>query len=218
MKSIEIIGSDRAAEGKKAVNQVRAAGNVPCVLYGGDENVTFAVPEKSFKKLIYTPEVFIIKLNVDGKEFDAKLQEVQYHPVTDAILHVDFLQISPENPIVMDIPVHIDGTSEGQRMGGRMIVKSRRLQVRALISNLPDRIDIDVTPLIIGEEVRISDMNIEGVEFLEPANNIIVAIRTTRVVVEEEEETAEGVEGAEGEDTPAAEGEDAKAPAAEEKK
>ena len=200
MKSIEIAGSKRAAEGKKEVKKVRAEGNVPCVLYGGGVNLNFSVPKKSFKNLVYSPNVYLIKLNIDGKEYDAILQEVQYHPVTDEILHVDFISISTDSSIVMDVPVHINGTSEGQRMGGRMVVKSRRLKLKALAANLPDKIEVDVAPLLIGQEVRISDIDLEGVEFLDPSNNIIVAIRTTRVVVEEEEETAEGEgeEGAEG--------------------
>ena len=206
MNSIEIAGSVRTGQGKKAAKEVRSNQMIPCNLYGGSENVKFSAPELSFRDLVYTPNVYIVKLKIDDNEYDAVMREIQFHPVTDKILHIDFMQIFPEKAVTIDIPVRIKGTSEGQRMGGRQLLKSRRLAVKALPADLPDNVEIDVSPLLIGQEVRIKDLTIKGVEFLEPENNIIVAIRTTRVVVEEEETTegegeeegAEGAEGAEG--------------------
>jgi large subunit ribosomal protein L25 len=212
MKSIEITASKRAAEGKKEINKLRAEGQVLCNLYGGDENINFSAPELSFRDLVYTPDVYIVKLNIDGAEYEAIMQDIQFHPVTDKILHIDFLQVFPDKAVTMDVPVKITGTSEGVRMGGRMILKSRRLKLKALPGALPDKVEVDVTPLVIGQQVRVGDMSIDGVEFLDAPNNIIVAIRTTRVVVSTEEETAEApeAEGGEAAEAAAEGGEEAK--------
>ncbi len=209
MKSIDITASKRAAEGKKEISKLRSEGHVLCNLYGGDENINFSAPELSFRDLVYTPDVYIVKLNIDGAEYEAVMQDIQFHPVTDKILHIDFLQVFPDKEVTMDVPVKVNGTAEGVRMGGRMIIKSRRLKLKALPSALPDRIEVDVTPLVIGQQVRVDDINIEGVEFLDAPNNIIVAIRTTRVVVTPEEEAAEageGEAGGEGAEAAAADG------------
>ncbi len=189
MKSIEITGTKRVAD-KSEAKRLRTQDQVPCILYGGSENVTFSASAMGFKKLVYTPDVHTVKLNIEGNTYDAVLQDIQFHPVTDAILHIDFLQIFPDKPVIIDVPVRAMGTSEGQRMGGKLIVKSKRLKVKALPADLPDYIELDITPLNIGQSIRVEDMKINNVEFLDAPNNIIIAIRTTRVVASPVEEAA----------------------------
>jgi len=165
---------------------------VPCVLYGGAENVHFHAPVLDFRGLVYTPEVFTVNINVDGKTHQAVMQEVQFHPVNDSLMHIDFLEINPGKPVTMHVPVKINGTSEGQRQGGKLITKVRKLKVKALANHLPDAVDVDITSLQIGQSVRVSDLKIEGVEFLDSPNNILVGVRTTRNVVENAGAEAKG--------------------------
>ena len=157
---------------------------VPCVIYGGAENVHFSAPTLDFRGLVYTPEVFTVNIHVDGKTHQAVMQEIQFHPVSDKLMHIDFLEINPGKPIVINVPVKINGTSEGQRQGGKLVTKVRKLKVRALANHLPDSVNVDITSLQIGQSVRVRDLKLEGVEFLDSHNNILVGVRTTRNVVE----------------------------------
>ena len=184
MKSFELNATKRTSLTKQETKKLRDAGMVPCVLYGGSENVHFHAPVLDFRGLVYTPEVFTVNINVDGKTHQAVMQEVQFHPVNDSLMHIDFLEINPGKPVIMHIPVKINGTSEGQRQGGKLITKVRKLKVKALANHLPDAVDVDITSLQIGQSVRVSDLKIEGVEFLDSPNNILVGVRTTRNVVE----------------------------------
>ncbi|MGR6087652.1 MAG: 50S ribosomal protein L25/general stress protein Ctc [Arcticibacter sp.] len=184
MKSFELNATKRTALTKQETKKLRDAGMVPCVLYGGAENVHFHAPVLDFRGLVYTPEVFTVNINVDGKTHQAVMQEVQFHPVNDSLMHIDFLEINPGKPVTMHVPVKINGTSEGQRQGGKLITKVRKLKVKALANHLPDAVDVDITSLQIGQSVRVSDLKIEGVEFLDSPNNILVGVRTTRNVVE----------------------------------
>lgn len=184
MKSFELNATKRTTLTKQETKKLRDAGMVPCVLYGGSENVHFHAPVLDFRGLVYTPEVFTVNINVDGKTHQAVMQEVQFHPVNDSLMHIDFLEINPGKPVIMHIPVKINGTSEGQRQGGKLITKVRKLKVKALANHLPDAVDVDITSLQIGQSVRVSDLKIEGVEFLDSPNNILVGVRTTRNVVE----------------------------------
>ncbi|MFM2189854.1 MAG: hypothetical protein RL491_240 [Bacteroidota bacterium] len=192
MKSFELNATKRTALTKQETKKLRDAGMVPCVLYGGAENVHFHAPVLDFRGLVYTPEVFTVNINVDGKTHQAVMQEVQFHPVNDSLMHIDFLEINPGKPVTMHVPVKINGTSEGQRQGGKLITKVRKLKVKALANHLPDAVDVDITSLQIGQSVRVSDLKIEGVEFLDSPNNILVGVRTTRNVVENAGAEAKG--------------------------
>ncbi|MBL0339730.1 MAG: 50S ribosomal protein L25/general stress protein Ctc [Bacteroidetes bacterium] len=190
MKSLELAGTKREGLTKQHTKKLRDAGMVPCVIYGGDETVHFSAPVLSFRSLVYSPDVHTVKINVDGKIHTAIMQELQFHPVSDKILHIDFLAIHDDKKVVIDIPVKISGTSEGQKQGGKLLSKVRKLKVKAFPTHLPDAVTVDVTNLTIGQSVRVGDLKLEGVEFLDTANNIIVGIRTTRNVVETPAEAA----------------------------
>lgn len=192
MKSFELNATKRTSLTKQETKKLRDAGMVPCVMYGGSENVHFHAPVLDFRGLVYTPDVFTVNINVDGKTHQAVMQEVQFHPVNDSLMHIDFLEINPGKPVIMHIPVKINGTSEGQRQGGKLITKVRKLKVKALANHLPDAVDVDITSLQIGQSVRVSDLKIEGVEFLDSPNNILVGVRTTRNVVENAAAEAKG--------------------------
>jgi large subunit ribosomal protein L25 len=184
MKSFELNVTKRNALTKQDTKKLRDSGMVPCVLYGGSENHHFYAPILDFRGLVYTPEVFIVNINLDGKTFQAVMQEVQFHPVNDSLMHIDFMEINSSKPVVMNVPVKINGTSEGQRQGGKLITKVRKLKVKALVNHLPDSVNIDITSLQIGQSTRVGDLKLDGVEFLDSANNVIVGVRTTRNVVE----------------------------------
>jgi large subunit ribosomal protein L25 len=186
MKSLTIKGTKRSEISKQAVKQLRGQGNVPCVLYGGKENIHFATPALDFKNLVYTSDVHTVQLSIDGTDYNAVMKDIQFHPVTDRIIHIDFREIHPDKEVVIDIPVKVKGTSEGVKEGGRLIQKLRKLKISALMADLPDNVEIDITPLKIGDSVRVGDLKKENVTFLDSANNIVVGVRVTRAVVEEE--------------------------------
>lgn len=185
MKSVSISGSPRANVGKTDATALRNAKRVPCVLYGGKEQVHFSVLEADFKDLIYTPHVNTVDLDVDGKKFKAILQEAQYHAVKDNLLHVDFLEIIAGKPVTMSIPVKTTGTSPGVRNGGKLNKKLKTLKVKGLVEKMPDTIDIAIDKLEIGDAVRVSDLKFDGLTFLNAANVTVVNVQVTRVVVEE---------------------------------
>lgn len=185
MKSIAITGALRATDKKNSAKHVRNEGKIPCILYGGEEIVHFAAPELSFKYLVYSPHAKTVDLNIDGKEYKAIMKDIQFHPVTDKILHIDFLQLNDEKEVEMDIPVKLTGSSSGVKEGGKLILKLRNLRVRSLPSLLPDKIVIAIDDITIGKAVRVQDIKMEGVEMLDAPNNIIVTVKVTREVVEE---------------------------------
>jgi large subunit ribosomal protein L25 len=197
MKTVSLSGSLRGNVGKKDAKLQRRAGKVPCVLYGGSEQIHFVADDKAFSKILFTPEVNIIRITIDGKDYDSIYQEIQFHPVTDKLLHVDFLQVLPDKPVVIAIPVRIEGTSPGVLRGGRLEKKMRKLKIRALQKDLPDFVTVDISTLEIGDTVKIADLKVDNVTFLDAANNVVVAVRTARQVVEETAAGAEGAEGAE---------------------
>jgi len=198
-------GSPRGNVGKKDAKKVRKEGLVPCVLYGGKEQIHFVMEEKAFKPILFTPDVFLIKLEIEGKQHEVILQDVQYHPVTDSIMHADFYQITPGKPVKVSVPVTIVGTSKGVLRGGKLVQKFRKLHVKGLVENIPDKIEIDISKLDIGGAIKVADLKVANVEFLDPASALVVTVRTARALaaVAEEEETAEGAETAEGEAEPA---------------
>ena len=211
MKSITINGSQRESVGKVATKALRNAGMVPCVVYGGDKPVHFSAPELSFKNLIYTPDVHTVVIVLeDGVKVNAILQDIQFHPVTDRILHMDFYQIYDDKEVMMEIPVRITWNSRGVKNGGVLRVVTRKLRVKALPENLPDFIEADITEMKIGEKMYITDVPSDNFIIQHTDNTVICQIRTSRVAVEDEE-AEEAEEGAEGE--AAAEGAEAPAEA-----
>jgi len=190
MKTVSMSGSLRENVGKKDARKTRLEGKVPCVLYGGSEQLHFSIPEKDFKDIIFTPEVCFIDLNVDGKEFKASLKDVQYHPVTDNIYHVDFLEIIEGKTITMNIPLVVTGNSTGVLRGGKLIRKLRRIKVKGLPHLIPDNITLDITDLDIGGSIKVSSLKSEGIEFLDSKNIELVAVKMTRAVEEATPEVA----------------------------
>jgi large subunit ribosomal protein L25 len=184
MKTISLSGVKRNALGKKDTSVLRREGKVPCVLYGGKEAIQFSAIEKDFKSIVYTPDVHLVKLDVGGKQAEAVLKDIQYHPITDSILHVDFLEVLPDKPIVMEIPIRFIGTSVGVKEGGKMLKKLTKAKVKGLISKLPGSIDINVESLKIGGYVRIKDIVLDGVTLLHEPNVTIVSVKVTREVAE----------------------------------
>ena len=200
MKSITINGSQRESVGKKATKALRNAGQVPCVLYGGDKPVHFSAPELAFSKLVYTPNAHTVVINLEnGETLNAVLQDIQFHPVTDRILHVDFYQLFEDKEIALNIPVNLVGNSKGVKNGGVLRRNNRKLRIKALPANLPDFIEIDITPLKIGDKVAVGDLPSGNYTFLHSDNTVVCQVRTSRtaVVDEDEEELEEGAEGAE---------------------
>ena len=200
MKSITIKGSQRESVGKVATKALRNAGKVPCVLYGGDVPVHFSAEEREFKSLVYTPNAYTAVIELEGgTSFNAVLQDIQFHPVTDAILHVDFFQLFPDKPVTMEIPVVIEGNSPGVRNGGRLLVRKRKLAVKALPSLLPDTITVDISKLRIGGKISVEAIRVEDYTIMHPDNITVVQVMASRnaAVGSDTEEEEEGAEAAE---------------------
>ncbi|HVN58571.1 MAG TPA: 50S ribosomal protein L25/general stress protein Ctc [Bacteroidales bacterium] len=202
MKTLEISGTLRKDLGKKSSKELRKNNNVPCVIYGGKENVHFSTHENNLSKLVYTPDAHLVMLNVEGKKYEAVLKEIQFHPVTDKMLHIDFTEVSEDKPITIGIPIKVSGDSAGVKAGGKLRIRRRSLLVKGLAINIPEFIPIDITELKIHESVKIGDLTFENFELVEPKKSMILQIATSRVAQKEEETPAEGAEGA----APAAEG------------
>ena len=182
MKHIELKGQIREAGNKAAVKAVRRAGQVPCNIYAlGIENVLFTIDAQDLKTITHTPNSYIIDLELsNGTKMYAVLHEVQYHPVTDEALHVDFLTVNEEKPVTIEVPVKVVGHSEGVKMGGKLLVSSRKLRVSAMMNNLPDILEVDSTHLMIGKQIVAGDLNYEGVTIVSPKATIICSVRPTR--------------------------------------
>ena len=199
MKSITINGSKRESVGKKATKALRNAGQVPCVLYGGDQPVHFSAAELAFSKLVYTPNAHTVVIALGETTFNAVLQDIQFHPVTENILHIDFYQLFDDKEIAMDIPVVLTGNSVGVRAGGVLRRNRRKLRIKALPTNLPDNIVVDISKLKIGNKVYVSELENDGFKFLHTDNTVVCQIKKSRVSVDiEDDEDEEGAEGAEG--------------------
>ncbi len=195
MKSITINGSKRESVGKKATKALRNAGQVPCVLYGGDAKpLHFATDEISFNNLVYTPDVHTVEIKLgDSEKFNAILQDIQFHPVTDAILHVDFYQISDDKPITMEIPIHTEGVARGVKNGGVLRYNLRRLKVRGLAQELPDYITANVSQLKIGQKLYVTAVEDDAYEIQHPDNTVICQVRTSRNIVALDEDDEDEV-------------------------
>jgi large subunit ribosomal protein L25 len=182
MKKIEIVGYQRANLGRTESQAIRAEGNVPCVLYGGQEQVHFSAPAILFRELLYTPNVYEVALNIEGTEYRAILQEAQFHPVSDALLHADFLQVSDGKPVKLSVPVRLVGTAPGVQKGGKLVTRVRKLRVKGTLENIPEFIDVDVSGLDLGKSVRVGQIPVEGFELLEQASNPVASIEIPRAL------------------------------------
>ncbi|HAF75718.1 MAG TPA: 50S ribosomal protein L25 [Maribacter sp.] len=201
MKSITIKGSERESVGKKATKALRNAGKVPCVVYGGDKPLHFSADELTFRDLVYTPNAHTVAIELEGKEtVNAVLQDIQFHPVTDAIIHIDFYQLFDDKMVTMNIPVRLQGNSPGVRNGRRLLFRKRKLAIKALPSKLPDFFDIDISKLRIGQNISVGSLLSDDFTILHPENQVVVQVKTARtaVVTDDEDEDEEGAEGAEG--------------------
>lgn len=213
MKTVVLKGQIRESVGKKDAKKLRAKDIIPAVLYGGEEPIHFSVPFADLRKIIYTPSIYLLEIELDGEVHHAKMQDVQWHPVDEKILHIDFLKIQQGKPIRIDVPLNVSGLAKGIKMGGKLNTNLRRLKVKASAEYLPDTIDVDVTELGIGQGIKVADLNIENVEFLDVKSNVVVSVGITRAAKsaaggedeEGEEGDEEGVEGAEGSEEAASE-------------
>lgn len=213
MKTVALSGNKRAERGSSNAKTLRKEETIPCVIYGGKENMHFTVNEIKFTKLVETPEVFFIDLDVDGTTFKAIIKDVQYHPVTDRVMHVDFLEVFEDKAVTIKLPVKLTGNAKGVINGGKLRKVTRKLTVSGLPSAMPENIEIDITNLRIGQSIKVGEIEQEGLSLLDADNAVVVAIKRSRVAVDDDDdEDEEGEEGAEGGDAPAAEGgEEAKA-------
>ena len=181
MKHLTLNGSLRTVGKKADVKAVRRNEQVPCVLYGaGIENVAFSIDAKDLKALTHTPYSHIVDLNVDGKAYVAKLQAIQYHPVTDETRHVDFLVLDPGKPVTIEVPVKIFGNSVGVRQGGKLYQAVRKLRISGLIDNLPDELPVDITPLGVGKQISAGDLSFDNIQIVSPKATLVCAIKATR--------------------------------------
>ena len=187
MKEINVKGTARAAFGKKAAREIRKANAVPCNLYGEakDENgapvaLPFTVTNDELRNLIYSPDIYAVNLNIDGKECKAILKEIQFHPVKDNVLHVDFYEITDTKPIVMEVPIKLNGLAEGVKAGGRLAASVRKLKVKAVYTNIPERLNIDVTSLGLGKTIKVGELHFEGLELVTSKEVVDCQVKMTR--------------------------------------
>ena len=189
MKSVSIKGIARVDLGKKFAKRLRKEQNVPCVIYGGNEEpIHFYAHENEFRKIVYTPNVYLIDVVVGEKTFKTVMGDIQFHPVTDKIVHIDFLRIFDDQFVKINVPVNIIGNSIGVRNGGRLAVNMRRLLIEALPGDLPETIEIDITSLRIGTSIRVHELSRDNIKFLNNTDDVIVAVKTARAAVAEAEE------------------------------
>ena len=180
MKTFELAGEVRSEVGKKATKAVRSAEAIPCVLYGGKENVHFTVTESAVRKLVYSPYVFVVNLTVGGVTTTSIMKELQFHPVTDKILHLDFLEISETKPVVVEVPVQLLGLAEGVKAGGKLSLETRKLKVKGLYKNIPEKIDVDVTSVGLGKTVQVGKLQVKDLEILNNKNAVVAQVKLTR--------------------------------------
>jgi large subunit ribosomal protein L25 len=204
MKKAQLSGSLRANVGKKDASALRNAGMVPCVLYGQGEQTHFSVRSVDVQKLIFSPDVYQVEIDIDGTKKMAIIQDLQMHPVKDTPVHVDFLELNDKKPVKISLPLRYTGSAIGVMNGGKLRQPYRKLRVIGLPGAMPEEVSVDISDLRIGQSIRISDLNIEGVEFLEPANAVVLSVKMARGAVADEEEE----DGEEGEEAPEAEGEE----------
>ena len=187
MKEISIKGTTRTATGKKASREIRKSNGVPCNLYGEakDEKglpvaLSFTTTNDELRNLIYSPDIYSVNLNIDGKECKAVLKEIQFHPVKDNVLHVDFYEITDQKPIVMEVPIKLVGLAEGVKAGGRLAASVRKLKVKSIYTNIPERLEIDVTNLGLGKTIKVGELHFEGLELITSKEVVVCQVKMTR--------------------------------------
>lgn len=191
MNTVSLSGALRSHVGKKDAKAQRKQGKVPCVVYGGKEQKHFTLNQIDFKEIIFTPEVNIIKIELGDKTYETILQDIQYHPVTDEVLHADFLELTPGKAVTLAIPVELQGTAPGIIKGGRLLLKLRKLRVRGLIEDIPQHIVLNVSKLDLGKSIKVKEVMNDKLQFLDPANAVIVNVKTARGIADEGEEEEE---------------------------
>lgn len=187
MKEINVKGSVRTDLGKKAAREIRKANAVPCNLYGEAKNenghpvaLSFTATNDELRNLIYSPDIYTVNLNIDGKECKAILKEIQFHPVTDNVLHVDFYEINEQKPIVMEVPIKLEGLAEGVKAGGKLVANVRKLKVKATYTNIPERLIINVAHLGLGKTIKVGELNFEGIELMNSTEVVVCQVKMTR--------------------------------------
>lgn len=185
MKSFELKGesrtiAERSSDQAKALKAMRRQNRIPCVIYGGEKNINFSVAFEDVRKLVYTPHIYVVDLYIDGEKHNAILKELQFHPVKDTILHIDFLEINEEKPIVMNVPIKLNGLPEGVKAGGKLMQARRSLKVKALYNVIPEHLDIDVTDLKLGKSKKVADLHFDGLELVDPKTAVICSVNVTR--------------------------------------
>jgi large subunit ribosomal protein L25 len=184
MKIVTLSGSPRASVGKQDATSLRRKGSIPCVMYGGKEQVHFFADERSFKNILYTPDACFVEIDLNGKKTKAIVQESQYHKVTDQLIHVDFLEILEGRPVTVSIPVKTHGLAEGVKAGGRLVLNMRKVKAHGPADKIPSHIDLEISHLQIGKSIILSDLKVDGVQFIGAPNTTVVAVSVTRAVEE----------------------------------
>jgi len=180
MKTFNLTGSKRESTGKKAAKAYRNESLVPCVIYGGGEVVHFTVNKENIRKLVYTPEVFIVDLSIEEKKYTAILKDMQFHPVSDALLHADFLQIFKDKPVVMEIPIQLEGLAQGVKDGGKLSMNMRKLKVKGLYKDFPEKLVINIENLGLGKTIQVGNLSFDNLELMNVKESVIAAVQLTR--------------------------------------
>ncbi len=180
MKTFDLKGTVRTDLGKKATKAERVSDKVPCVLYGGAENIHFTTTVGEIRKMIYSPEVFVVDLDIDGKKIKSIMKAIQFHPVNDKVLHLDFLQVTEDKPVVVELPVKLEGLAEGVKAGGKLALEMRKLKVKGLYTQIPENIIVDVTELGLGKSIQVAKVSVENLEILNAKNAVVAQVKLTR--------------------------------------
>lgn len=199
MKSITIKGTQRESVGKAASKALRNAGQVPCVLYGGDSVLHFSAPELAFKGIVYTPNVYTATIELEGgKSYTAILQDIQFDPVSDKLIHIDFYQLHDDKEITIEVPIQITGSSPGVMAGGILRVVNRKLKVKALPSKLPDFVPVDISGMEMGNKLYVTKLSQENYKIMHPDNTVVCQVRISRAAMKAAQEAAKAEKGAKG--------------------
>lgn len=205
MKEYSLKAQAREDKGKFASKTLRKQDLIPAVLYGGEKNINIVVSQREVRDLIYTPDIFLVNLDIDGEVHRCVLQELQFHPVTDRVIHLDFLEVQEDKPVMIQVPVQLDGHAIGVRAGGKLQQDIRKLKVKGLYQDIPERLHIDISKLQLGKVLKVNELDFENLEILTPKNAVVAAVRSSRVAIAIEDEETEdegeaGEEKAEGAD------------------
>ena len=187
MKHFEVKANLRTDLGKKATKAIRKAGDIPCVIYGKNDVMHFYTSKSEVRKLIYTPTVMFTDINIDGKIKSSIVKDIQFHPVSDEILHIDFYEVDDKSPIKIQIPIHVEGNSPGIKAGGKLKLNNRKITVRGMMEDIPDNFTVDISKLNIGDAVRVKELKSDKLEFIDPKTNVVVMVASARSATAEEE-------------------------------